>query len=122
MEGESLRLVGVQSFRSANLSVVSVLKRTAPSEKPMNVPMMGNGCGRLLGSKRAPEGDDGDAYGSFWSGYGLSLKLSGADSLTSCSTMPADSALNRFLEIYGAVVRGIGGAKASSKLRVRLVM
>jgi hypothetical protein len=65
------------------------LKRTAPAEKPIKVPKIGTGCGRLPESKRALDDDaDVDAYGSFWSGYeSMSLKLSGAESLTFSSTM-----------------------------------
>jgi hypothetical protein len=55
--------------------------------------MIGNGWGRPLESNRVPEDeeDEDDAYGSFWSGYGLSLKLSGDVSLTFSSTIFADA-------------------------------
>ncbi|KAH8628887.1 hypothetical protein IG631_16144 [Alternaria alternata] len=54
----------------------------------MKVPMIGNGWGRVLASKRAPEdGGDADAYGSSDEEYGLSEKPSGAVFSTSSSTM-----------------------------------
>jgi len=51
--------------------------------------MTGRGWGRVLASNRAQEGEEGEeeAYGSFWSGEGLSVKLSGDVSVTFSSTM-----------------------------------
>jgi hypothetical protein len=80
----------------------------------MNVPMIGNGWGRTLASKRAPEdGGDADAYGSSDEGYGLSEKLSGAVFWTSSSTMLTYIELScdavwLWSEVRGVMRRDIG--------------